>query len=255
MLQGLASDWYLEKLVLSRPKASLLPSDMSVSQSSDHASFADDKEVVYFAAHSWLNTDFPSMKIQGNSADVVFNYSVAVVTADCMGAGTDASIGLEFQGEHGKSGFRTLEQSVTNELNLFERGKTNKFAVKLGRSLGLLKACNISMKATGMASLGVDWCLDTVIITDETSKEVYPFPNYRWLAPSDGIVNIAMSHEINECAKYSNIVKTLTLYVGTPWPFERAAHLALALMQMCGLILSVTRAPPSAGGLTILRQT
>ena len=194
----MSSDWYLEKLVLSRPKTSPPPDDASLSRSSEHALTSADKEIIYFAAHSWLNSDFPSMKIQGSSTDVVFNYTVAVVTADCMGAGTDASIGLEFEGEHGKSGFRTLEQSVTNELNLFERGKTNKFAVKLGNSLGLLKACNVSMKATGMAAVGVDWCLDAITIIDETSKEEYPFPIYRWLAPSDGIVNIVMSREINE---------------------------------------------------------
>ena len=109
---------------------------------------------------------------------------------------------MEFFGEQGSSGFRTLEQSTAGELNLFERGKTNKFVVKLGRSLGLLKMCNVSMKASGIASVGVDWLLDTIVITDETSKEDYVFPAYQWLAPDDGIVGVEMSREINECVQY-----------------------------------------------------
>jgi WD40 repeat protein len=186
--QGIGSDWYLEKFVLSRPKVSSIPGD---------------QDVVYFAAHSWLNTDFPSMKLLGNSADVVFNYTVALTTADCLGAGTDASVSLEFEGEHGKSGFRTLEQSIAGDLNLFERGKKNAFEVKLGRSLGLLKTCRVSMKANGVASLGVDWCLDQIAITDQTSKEEYVFPVYQWLTPSDGVLSVEMSSEVNECVHYS----------------------------------------------------
>jgi hypothetical protein len=168
------------------------------SETASESSTRGDQEVVYFAAHSWLNTDFPSMKIQGSSSDVVFNYSLAFKTADCMGAGTNASISLEFEGEHGKSGFRTMEQSVSGELNLFERGNTNKFAAKLGRSLGILSSCSVLMKSAGMASVCVDWCLDMIVITDETSKEEYAFPVYQWLAPSDGIVRFAMSHDTNE---------------------------------------------------------
>ena len=168
------------------------------SQAAADASTIVDQEVVYFAAHSWLNTDFPSMKIQGNSSDVVFNYTLAFKTADCMSAGTDASISLEFHGENGNSGFRTMEQSIAGELNLFERGNTNKFAAKLGRSLGMLNSCCVLMKSAGMASLGADWCLDVIVITDETSKEEYTFPVYQWLAPSDGIVRFAMSRDTNE---------------------------------------------------------
>ncbi len=171
------------------------------SQPAAAAATPDAQDVVYFAAHSWLNTDFPTMKLQGSSTDVVFCYTVAVSTADSIGAGTDANISVEFTGEHGSSGFRTLEQSTAGELNLFERGKTNKFVVKLGRSLGLLKMCNVSMKASGMASVGVDWLLDTIVITDETSKEEYVFPAYQWLAPDDGIVGVEMSREINECVQ------------------------------------------------------
>ncbi len=174
------------------------------------SSIPGDQDVVYFAAYSWLNTDFPSMKLQGSSSDVVFVYSVGVFTADCIGAGTDASISLEFEGEHGKSGFRTLEQSVAGDFNLFERGKKNVFEIKLGRSLGLLKLCSVSMKANGLASVGVDWCLDQIVITDQTSKEDYIFPVYQWLTPSDGIVNVQMSSEVNECVFHSHLALLLS---------------------------------------------
>jgi hypothetical protein len=146
------------------------------------------------------------MKLQGNGSDVVFIYTVAVTTADCMGAGTDASISLDFEGEHGKSGFRTMEQSIAGDLNLFERGKRNTFEVKLGRSLGVLKLCSISMKANGLASVGVDWCLDQIVITDQTSKEDYIFPVYQWLSPSDGILSVQMSSEVNEYVHHSTCV-------------------------------------------------
>jgi hypothetical protein len=199
--QGVGSDWYLEKFVLLRPKTGSVSDSTSLSQAATAAAAPDSQDVVYFAAHSWLNTDFPTMKLQGSSTDVVFCYTVAVSTADAIGAGTDANISVEFIGEQGSSGFRTLEQSTAGELNLFERGKTNKFVVKLGRSLGLLKMCNVSMKASGIASVGVDWLLDTIVITDETSKEDYVFPAYQWLAPDDGIVGVEMSREINECVQ------------------------------------------------------
>ncbi len=186
--------------MLRRPKALSLTDTSALSLSNEAALKTADQDIVYFAAYSWLNSDFPSMKIQGSSSDVVFEYTVAVSTADCLGAGTDASISLEFAGQHGKTGLRTLEQSTASEMNLFERGKTNKFVVKLGQSLGILKLCSLLMKASGMASVGCDWLPDTVVITDQTSKEEYVFPIYQWLAPSDGVVNFEMCREINECA-------------------------------------------------------
>jgi hypothetical protein len=193
--QGIGSDWYLEKFILSQPLQSSILQDTT--------SRAAEPDIIYFAAHTWLNSDFPSLKIPGSNLDVVFNYSVTFNTADCLGAGTDASVSIEFEGENGKSGFRSMEQSVSNQLNLFERGKTNTFAVKLGRSLGVLKNCSVLMKASGLASVGVDWCLDTITIVDETSKQDYVFPVFQWLSPSDGVIPVEASREINECVAAS----------------------------------------------------
>ena len=120
-------------------------------------------------------------------------YKVEVHTADVKYAGTDANVHVELIGSSGNSGRRVLSNSRNN----FERGVVDVFFLEMP-DLGDIAAVKIGHDNAG---LGPAWCLDRVVISDESdpgSAIVFPAgakgkPGGRWLDKGGEGVEVTLS--------------------------------------------------------------
>ncbi|XP_041351730.1 lipoxygenase homology domain-containing protein 1-like [Gigantopelta aegis] len=107
-------------------------------------------------------------------------YDVTVVTGKKRFAGTDAKVYLTIYGTEGST--NKIRLDATNE-DPFERGKTDKFNIKV-RDVGEIKKIKIEHDGSGLAP---GWHLDRVIIQDpKNPKNIYYFLYGGWLSRDAG---------------------------------------------------------------------
>uniref|UniRef100_A0A8D2L3F2 Lipoxygenase homology domains 1 n=1 Tax=Varanus komodoensis TaxID=61221 RepID=A0A8D2L3F2_VARKO len=110
---------------------------------------------------------------------VPVKFEVIVVTGFEKGSGTDANVFITIFGVNGDSGKRALKQKF---LNLFERGKTNRFYLEI-LELGELKKVRIEHDDTGLSS---GWLVERVEITNSATGVTTNFPCAKWLDSNRG---------------------------------------------------------------------
>uniref|UniRef100_A0A6B2KZF9 PLAT domain-containing protein n=1 Tax=Arcella intermedia TaxID=1963864 RepID=A0A6B2KZF9_9EUKA len=154
--------WYLDKVIVKSEK---------------------DGEVSYFLHGDWigkkkkLTVEIAASGKDGQTYKPMVTYTVKVTTGTCRGAGTDANVFIILYSAKRDSGKIVLEGPG----NLFERGKTDVFQLKLV-DLGSLKKIRIGHDGKG---IGAGWFLDKVEIESSTGKK-YNFPCSRWFDTSEG---------------------------------------------------------------------
>jgi hypothetical protein len=135
---------------------------------------------IKFNCERWLDKNEDDGSIvrlltkDGGEAAVYTTYEVTVYTGSVKGAGTDANVFINMHGTQ-MSG----DQKLSSSKNDFERGKINKFLLKLP-SLGDLQKIRIGHDGDGLAS---GWYCDKLMIRDLSNPKQMPwyFPCYRWL--------------------------------------------------------------------------
>ena len=146
----------------------------------DEVTVTCDDETVTFPLYSWL----PEQEGSGPStrtltAGTAVDYEVSVKTANAKKAGTDSNVFLTLYGQHGSTVDRGLEKSREGG-NKFERGRTDVFDMK-SRDLGALTKAVVRHDGSGFGS---DWKLESVTVTECTSKAKYVFLCDDWLTSS-----------------------------------------------------------------------
>jgi len=145
-----------------------------------------------FPYHDWLDLSTPPHQISvelfpdidgDGIADVgrkvrKVKYHITVYTSDIRGAGTDASVFMELEGEKGTVGFTRLEASSKD----FERGSVDTFQVQ-GSDIGKLTKIGVKTDNSGW---GAAWHLQQVEIRSEATGELYVFPCNNWFDASNG---------------------------------------------------------------------
>lgn len=120
--------------------------------------------------------DLPTSEVITNSSQVV--YEVKVITADCRGAGTDATVSIVLYGEKGDSGRPKALQTASNN---FQRGATDIFAVE-SPDLGNLTKIRIGHDGKGIGSA---WLLEKVYVTNPLNAQQWVFLSGRWFAKDE----------------------------------------------------------------------
>ncbi|XP_071103570.1 fatty acid synthase-like [Haliotis cracherodii] len=107
-------------------------------------------------------------------------YTVKVTTGSAFGAGTDANIFIDLQGDLQKSGKIDLKKSETQK-NKFERGKTDEFLLKT-KDVGHLQRIVIGHDNKGHAA---SWFLGHVTVHSSSLDFTWTLPCGRWLAKDE----------------------------------------------------------------------
>ena len=111
-------------------------------------------------------------------------YVISAVTGTRQGAGTDAHITVELQGNRGQM-TATLN---SRPAGLFEAGHVNDFAV-IGRHVGRLQQITVSVDDAG---LGEAWFVESLAIQATGSQRRHTFSVHRWIEPDSPLrLNVA----------------------------------------------------------------
>lgn len=144
-------------------------------------------------------------------------YLITVQTGSWKNSATTAKVFLNIIGLKGQSGTISLQD---DSKQLFARGATNEFKLKLPRSLGPLQYLRVWHDMSGEDS---SWYLSYVIIRDLSSNEQWIYVCDRWLAldKDDGLVDrlIIVSGE-EELKNFKTLFRTKTsqdLFDGHLW--------------------------------------
>eukprot|EP00854_Cymbomonas_tetramitiformis_P007566 gene7566-9011_t len=110
-------------------------------------------------------------------------YSIAVITGESMGAGTDATVKLELRRASGEWWAPALGKSTENPSNPFENGKTDTFEVISPTDVGELTAVRVSHDGKGW---GGDWQLASIVVRNKASGKEWVFPcNKAWVKKNE----------------------------------------------------------------------
>jgi hypothetical protein len=101
------------------------------------------------------------------------DYKITVFTSDVRGAGTDANVFIELQGDRGAIGANRLESGRNN----FERNARDVFVVK-GTDIGDVQKVTIWHDNSGV---GAAWHLASVEVFNPATQKTYFFECNQWL--------------------------------------------------------------------------
>ncbi|XP_075875519.1 lipoxygenase homology domain-containing protein 1 [Nelusetta ayraudi] len=105
-------------------------------------------------------------------------YSVTVVTGDTQDAGTDTKIFLTVFGANGS----TEEMLLPKNQDRFERGQEDTFSLEID-DIAPLKKIRVRIDGSGSRP---DWFLDSILMRNLSTEEVYLFTYEDWLSKSKG---------------------------------------------------------------------
>ncbi|XP_048875144.1 lipoxygenase homology domain-containing protein 1-like isoform X4 [Brienomyrus brachyistius] len=105
-------------------------------------------------------------------------YEATVVTGDVQNAGTDTKIYLMVFGANGSSEEILLQKNEDR----FERGQEDTFLLEVD-DIAPLKKIRVRIDGSGSRP---DWFLDTIILRNLTTEEVYVFTYEEWLSKTKG---------------------------------------------------------------------
>ncbi|CAF0922726.1 unnamed protein product, partial [Brachionus calyciflorus] len=150
------------------------------------------KTYYNFSANRWIDSKTELIQ-DGDAIQVsdLVEYTISVLTADKMGAGTDANVFINIHGTKGETGKIQLESSSTNK-NPFEKGKLDIFQSK-SRNVGEINKINISHDGKGT---GAGWFCEKVVIKHGEITKTFKIG--RWLDESeeDGKISIDVQPEV-----------------------------------------------------------
>ena len=115
----------------------------------------------------------------------ICKYTVSVVTAKVMGAGTDADVYITLTGSQGRSKPNNLDTPFYDD---FEPGQTDTFEI---HTPPIGKIVSVQMEIRSM--IHREWFLDFVSVEESSTGTVHRFPCYRWLTSDDPIVVLRKS--------------------------------------------------------------
>ncbi|KAL9978718.1 hypothetical protein ACROYT_G016268 [Oculina patagonica] len=154
--RGVASDWYVEEVILNS---------------------AVRGEHLIFPCHAWVAEEqgvgYADKELYPKQP--VSDYSVRIKTGNIKNAGTDSNIYLQVFGDKGDTGVIELKQ-ICDTKDKFQRGMNTKINLQTV-DVGNLEKVRIGHDGRG---LGTGWYLEEVVII--IHDECWIFPCNRWLA-------------------------------------------------------------------------